>query len=179
MYRRMVDELLVDLHLLSHQSGFVADSLFATGLVQVFDGFSRGYRPDQHRLPLFEALCSCSGFDAASLRQQRDQAMAAMGDHSVDEVKQWIEHQGEGAPAPVAQALASIRRHDFHYSRLMAVGLLSLLQQAKGAEALEPEALRTAAHEVGESMGLLRDRLDKDLSLCLLQKQRINILTKR
>ena len=165
MYRRMVDELLVELHLLSHQSGFVADSLFATGLVQVFDGFSRGYRPDQHRLPLFEALCSCSGFDAASLRQQRDQAMAAMGDHSVDEVKQWIEHQGEGAPAPVAQALASIRRHDFHYSRLMAVGLLSLLQQAKGAEALEPEALRTAAHEVGESMGLLRDRLDKDLSL--------------
>ncbi len=165
MYRRMVDELLVELHLLSHQSGFVADSLFATGLVQVFDGFSRGYRPDQHRLPLFEALCSCSGFDAASLRQQRDQAMAAMGDHSVDEVKQWIEHQGEGAPAPVAQALASIRRQDFHYSRLMAVGLLSLLQQAKGAEALEPEALRTAAHEVGESMGLLRDRLDKDLSL--------------
>ena len=165
MYRRMVDELLVELHLLSHQSGFVADPLFATGLVQVFDGFSRGYRPDQQRLPLFEALCSCSGFDAVSLRQQREQAMAAMGNHSVDAVKQWIEHQGEGAPAPVAQALASIRRHDFHYSRLMAVGLLSLLQQAKGAEALEPEALRTAAHEVGESMGLLRDRLDKDLSL--------------
>lgn len=165
MYRRMVDELLVELHLLSHQSGFVADPLFATGLVQVFDGFSRGYRPEQQRLPLFQALCSCSGFDAVKLRQQRDEAMAAMGNHSVDEVKQWIEHQGEGAPAPVAQALASIRRHDFHYSRLMAVGLLSLLEKAKGAEALDPEALRSAAHEVGESMGLLRDRLDKDLSL--------------
>ena len=165
MYRRMVDELLVELHLLSHQSGFEADPLFATGLVQVFDGFSRGYRPEQQRLPLFQALCSSSGFDAAKLRQQRDGAMASMGQHSVDAVKQWIEQQGEGAPAPVAQALASIRRNDFHYSRLMAVGLLSLLEQAQGADALDPQALRAAAHEEGASMGQLRDRLDKDLSL--------------
>ncbi len=165
LYRRMVDELLVELHLLSHQSGFTSDPLFATGLVQVFDGFSRGYRPEQQRLPLFQALCSSSGFDAARLRQQRDDAMAAMGGHSVEDVKQWIERQGEGAPEPVAQALASIRRNDFHYSRLMAVGLLSLLERAKGAEDLDPQALRSAAHEVGEAMGLLRDRLDKDLSL--------------
>ncbi|MEI6031515.1 MAG: photosystem II biogenesis protein Psp29 [Synechococcaceae cyanobacterium ELA739] len=165
LYRRMVDELLVELHLLSRQSGFAADPLFATGLVQVFDGFSQGYRPEQQRQPLFDALCSCSGFDAGQLRQQRDQAMAAMGHHSVEEVKQWIEHQGEGAPAPVAEALASIRRSDFHYSRLMAVGLLSLLEKARGAESMDPQALRDAAHEVGEAMGLLRDRLDKDLSL--------------
>ncbi|MFZ0408920.1 MAG: photosystem II biogenesis protein Psp29 [Cyanobium sp.] len=165
LYRRMVDELLVELHLLSRQSGFVADPLFATGLVQVFDGFSRGYRPEQQRLPLFEALCRSSGFDATQLRQQRDQAIEAMGHHSVDEVKQWIENQGEGAPGPVAQALASIRRSDFHYSRLMAVGLLSLLERAQGAEAMDPQALRSAAHELGEAMGLLRDRLDKDLSL--------------
>jgi hypothetical protein len=91
--------------------------------------------------------------------------MEAMGHHSVDEVQQWIERQGEGAPAPVAQALASIRRPDFHYSRLMAVGLLSLLERASGAEAMDPQALRTSAHDLGEAMGLLRDRLDKDLNL--------------
>jgi len=165
LYRRMVDELLVELHLLSRQGSFQADPLFATGLVQVFDGFSRGYRPDQQRLPLFEALCSSSGYDANQLRQQRDQAMEAMGHHSVDAVQQWIERQGEGAPAPVAQALASIRRPDFHYSRLMAVGLLSLLERASGAEAMDPKALRQSAHDLGEAMGLLRDRLDKDLNL--------------
>jgi len=165
LYRRMVDELLVELHLLSRQGSFQADPLFATGLVQVFDGFSRGYRPDQQRLPLFEALCSSSGYDANQLRQQRDQAMEAMGHHSVDEVQQWIERQGEGAPAPVAQALASIRRPDFHYSRLMAVGLLTLLERASGAEAMDPQTLRNSAHDLGEAMGLLRDRLDKDLNL--------------
>lgn len=165
LYRRMVDELLVELHLLSRQQGFRPDPLFATGLVQVFDSFSRGYRPDSLRDPLFVALCGACGFDAADLRRQRQQAVEAVGHHGVDEVRDWIERQGEGAPDPVAAVLASIRRDDFHYSRLMAVGLLSLLEQARGAEAMEPQALRQAAHEIGAAMGLLRERLDKDLSL--------------
>ena len=165
LYRRMVDELLVELHLLSRQAGFQANPLFACGLVQVFDSFARGYRPEQHRGALFTALCSSSGFDGAELRRQRDAAVAALGHHSVEEVKQWIEGQGEGAPEPLAQALASIRRSDFHYSRLMAVGLLSLLEQAQGADGMDPATLRTYAHDLGAAMGLLRDRLDKDLSL--------------
>ena len=165
LYRRMVDELLVELHLLSRQTSFQVDPLFACGLVQVFDSFAKGYRPEQHRQPLFEALCAASGFDAAGLRALRDQAVATIGGHSVDEVKGWIEQQGEGAPEPLARALASIRRPDFHYSRLMAVGLLSLLEQAQGVDGMDPATLRNYAHDLGEAMGLLRDRLDKDLSL--------------
>ncbi len=165
LYRRMVDELLVELHLLSRQSGFQSDSLFAAGLIQVFESFSRGYRPDGHRQPLLAALCSATGFDADHLRHQRDAAVAAMGHHTVEEVKQWIEAQGAGAPEPVATALANIRRPDFHYSRLLAVGLLSLLEQAQGADSMEPMSLRNYAHDLGEVMGLMRDRLDKDLSL--------------
>lgn len=165
LYRRMIDELLVELHLLSRQKGFRTDPLFATGLVQVFDSFSQGYRPEQQREPLFAALCVSSGFDPQELRRLQGEAMEAMGHHSVDEVRQWIERQGEGAPPPVAEALASIRRDDFHYSRLMAVGLLSLLEKAQGADALEPQALRETAHEIGAAMGLLRERLDKDLGL--------------
>jgi photosystem II biogenesis protein Psp29 len=165
LYRRMVDELLVELHLLSRQRGFQSDALFACGLIQVFDSFARGYRPDHQREPLLAALCAASGFDATALRQQRDGAIAAIGHHSVEEVKQWIEGQGEGAPEPLATALANIRRPDFHYSRLVAVGLLSLLEQAQGADGMDPASLRTYAHELGEAMGLLRERLDKDLSL--------------
>ena len=165
LYRRMVDELLVELHLLSRQTGFRSDALFACGLIQVFDSFAKGYRPDAQRLPLLKALCSASGFDADQLRQQRDNAMAAMGSHGVEQVKQWIEQEGSGAPEPLAAALAGIRRPDFHYSRLMAVGLLSLLEQAQGADALDTAALRSYAHDLGGAMGLLRERLDKDLSL--------------
>jgi len=165
LYRRMVDELLVELHLLSRQAGFQPDSLFACGLVQVFDSFARGYRPEGHRDQLFTALCASSGFDAAALRQQQQAAIAAIGAHPVKAVSQWIEQEGTGAPEPLAQALAGIRRPDFHYSRLVAVGLLSLLEQAQGADGMDPAALRSYAHDLGAAMGLLRERLDKDLKL--------------
>jgi photosystem II biogenesis protein Psp29 len=173
LYRRLVDELLVELHLLSHQKGFQSDALFAAGLVQVFDGFARGYRPPEQKEPLFEALCTSSGFHADELRRQRDAAMAAVGDHDLEEVKHWLEHQGQGAPEPLGSALASIQRQDFHYSRLVAVGLLSLLEKAKGAESMEPEALRQAAHGVGEAMGLIRSRLDKDLAIYATNLERM------
>jgi len=165
LYRRLVDELLVELHLLSHQSGFQADGLFAVGLTQVFDSFSKGYKPDQQREPLFAALCSATGFDATQLRSRAAEAVSQVGSHSLEEVKGWLSNQGAGAPAPIAGLLKGVQRPDFHYSRLVAVGLLSLLQRAQGAEALEPQALRTAAHEIGEAMGLIKDRVDKDLSL--------------
>ncbi len=99
LYRRMVDELLVELHLLSQQRGFQSDALFAAGLLQVFDGFARGYRPPEHRDKLLQALCASSGFDAEALRRQREEAMAAMGQHSVEDVKRWIEHQGRELPS--------------------------------------------------------------------------------
>jgi len=165
LYRRLVDELLVELHLLSHQQGFQADGLFAVGLTQVFDSFSNGYRPDTQREPLFQALCSATGFDATGLRRQAEEARSGVGHHSLDEVKGWLSNRGEGAPDPIAGLLQGVQRSDFHYSRLVAVGLLSLLQGAQGAEALEPQALRSAAREIGEAMGLIKDRVDKDLSL--------------
>lgn len=165
LYRRLVDELLVELHLLSHQKGFVCDPLFAVGLTQVFDSFAKGYRPESQQEPLFVALCASSGFNAAEIRSERDRAIQAVGNHSLEEVRHWLESQGDGAPEPIASVLAEVKRPDFHYSRLFAVGLLSLLQKAQGAEALEPQALQQASHEIGASMGLLKERVDKDLSL--------------
>lgn len=165
LYRRMVDELLVELHLLSRQKGFHPDRLFAVGLVQVFDSFSQGYRPAEQRLPLFHALCLASGYDADAFRAERDGALASIGQHRLEEVQGWIDNKGAGAPEPIASTLTSMQRPDFHYSRLMAVGLLCLLEHAQGADSLDPAELRRYAHDLGTSMGLLQDRLDKDLNL--------------
>ena len=114
LYRRLVDELLVELHLLSHQQGFQADGLFAVGLTQVFDSFSQGYRPEQQREPLFNALCAANGFEGPALRTQAEQARSGVGHHSLEEVKGWLSNRGEGAPAPIAGLLQGVVRPDFH-----------------------------------------------------------------
>ena len=58
LYRRLADELLVELHLLSHQTQFQTTPLFAVGLEMVYETFSQGFRPKEQQPELFSALCS-------------------------------------------------------------------------------------------------------------------------
>ena len=116
LYRRLADELLVELHLLSHQSRFEANELFSVGLCTVFDTFTKGYRPEAQTEALFSALCSSNGFDAAKLRKTN----ASLAD------------QAKGKDLESLKSLLSSHslNEGSHYSRLMAVGLMSLLKAA-------------------------------------------------
>jgi len=165
LYRRTADELLVELHLLSHQKHFQVDALFAVGLQQVFNAFTRGYKPEGHLDTLFIALCSCNGFDAAQLRQLADSSETAVQGHSIDDVQRWLRDKGEGAPEAMAKVLERADHDNFHYSRLMAVGLLTLLAKAQGQEGTEPSELAKLAHELSEPLGLAKDRVQKDLGI--------------
>ena len=48
IYRRIVDEYLVELNLLRNQNEFYEDSLFAYGLIMSFNRFMNGYQPIEH-----------------------------------------------------------------------------------------------------------------------------------
>ena len=63
LHRRIADELLVELHLLSHQDSFQAGQLFSVGLVTVFTRFTKGYRPEEHRDDLFCLLYTSDAAD--------------------------------------------------------------------------------------------------------------------
>ncbi len=165
LYRRTADELLVELHLLSHQQHFKSDALFAVGLRQVFTAFTKGYKPEAHLEELYSALCTSNGFDPLVLKQLAEGSTSAVSGHSIDEVREWLSNRGSGAPEPLASGLASVGGESFHYSRLMAVGLLSLLSAAQGGEPSDPEHLKNLAHQIGEHLGLSKPRLDKDLGL--------------
>ena len=84
LYRRLADELLVELHLLSHQSSFKTTPLFAVGLCTVFDTFSAGYRPEEHITGLLDALCSSNGYDANTFRKESKRCIDAAKTESVD-----------------------------------------------------------------------------------------------
>ena len=72
LYRRLADELLVELHLLSHQSRFEANALFSVGLCTVFDTFTKGYRPeDADRL--HSSVPSAAAMDSTLQSSAQDQ----------------------------------------------------------------------------------------------------------
>ena len=160
LHRRIADELLVELHLLSHQDSYKAGHLFSVGLVTVFTRFTQGYRPPEHRDDLMAAICSSNGFDAAELRSAAETSLAAASEHSGDDFNTWIKEFRLPEQS--------------HYSRLMAVGLLALLEAAhgelKGEEAAE---LRKRAVEISKEIGMPEERVEKDLGIFASSSERM------
>ena len=66
LYKRIVDEMLVELNLLNHQNEFRQDYLFCIGLTETFKELTKGYKPEKHLDLLFESLCSATNFNAKS-----------------------------------------------------------------------------------------------------------------
>ena len=69
LYKRIVDEMLVELNLLNHQNEFTQDYLFCVGLTETFKELMKGYQPEKHLDLLFESLCSSTNFEAQEINE--------------------------------------------------------------------------------------------------------------
>ena len=160
LYRRLADELLVELHLLSHQTHFHSTSLFAVGLQTVFDTFTQGYKPQEQTQALYAALCACNGFDAAQLAETAKTCLDAAAEQSIEAIGPWLE---------------SLRLNDgAHYSRLMAIGLFRVMQLARGdSQTPTDEALRDQCKDAAQSLNFPQERLEKDLAQFAANSERM------
>ena len=160
LHRRIADELLVELHLLSHQDSFKAGQLFSVGLVTVFTRFTKGYRPEEHRDDLLAAICSSNGFDVAQIKSEAEGSLAEAAGQTGDKFNSWIKK----LQLP----------EQSHYSRLMAVGLLAMMEAAhgelKGEDAAE---LRKKAVEMSKQIGMPEARVEKDLGIFAASSERM------
>ena len=160
LYRRVSDELLVELHLLSHQAQFNSTPLFAVGLDKVFSTFTKGYRPESHPDRLFEAICSSNGFDASALKQEASKSRAAASDAAMQGITALLSEQRlpEGS----------------HYSRMMAIGLLTMLETARGnQDTPDDKTLIQQAVDLCTQLNLPSDRVEKDLNLFATNSERM------
>ena len=166
LYRRVADELLVELHLLSQQSQFNSNVFFAVGLRSVFTAFTKGYRPEEHPELMFAALCSSTGFDADQLKAEAEEATTLAKGKTLQSLPDWM----------AQHRLAE----NSHYSRLMAIGILSLLETASGDTqkpneiASSRKILREKAAELAPTLGLSDKRIEKDLNLFLSSRERMD-----
>ena len=166
VYRRVVDELLVEVHLLKVNQTFVYDSIFALGFVTTFDRFTVGYKPETDRFAVFHALCSALQFDSDRVRQDAT-TLIDLATRSPNEVKDLLTKlESGGYLEPLAGQLHTIaNKENFKYSRLLGVGVYALL------EISDPEAIadNTKREEilklVGETLKFGSDRLLKDIDL--------------
>ncbi|HEY9607187.1 MAG TPA: photosystem II biogenesis protein Psp29 [Allocoleopsis sp.] len=167
IYRRVVEELMVEMHLLSVNVDFKYDPIYALGVVTSFNRFMQGYRPEHDKESIFDALCQAVGNDPQQYQQDAQRLQAIAQRLSGQELVSWF---GSPTPTPGTEELHTIvatisDNPNFKYSRLFAIGVYTLLEQAD-ADLVDEEKRRTEAlNTVSKTLHLPEDKLQKDLEL--------------
>ena len=165
IYRRLTDELLVELHLLSHQKSFKANNLFSIGLNKVFQDFMQGYKPAEHVNKLFDALCSCNGFNSKDIKKQSEETLKEIRNHSIESIEDFFNDMGKKSESSLSNYLDSKSNKDIYYSRLSAIGLLTILKESKDNGKASKEVITDKAQILSEKLGFSSSRVSKDISL--------------
>jgi len=174
IYRRVTDELLVELHLLSHAQDFEQGAIFAVGLCKVFDAFTRGYRPEKHLVSLFEAICMSNGFDPVSLRDKSIKTHKAIKGYSFNEISLFLKTNGVDAPKILANDIRALSKGNKQYSRLITIGLLSLLEESTLDNKSEKELINSQIKDICVAYGFSIDRVERDIKQFITNLEKID-----
>ncbi|NET58809.1 MAG: photosystem II biogenesis protein Psp29 [Symploca sp. SIO2E6] len=167
IYRRFVEELMVEMHLLSVNVDFRYDPIYALGVATSFDRFMQGYRPSQDQKSIFNALCQSMGQEAQQYHKDAELLRGLSVGKSTDELISWF-----SSPTPLDTAgdfhttVAVIADNpNFKYNRLFAIGLYTLLEQTDSELVKDEKQLTEALKQIAQVLNLPEEKLQKDLEL--------------
>ena len=167
IYRRFIEELMVEMHLLSVNVDFKYDPIYALGVVTSSDRFMEGYRPESDISSIFDAICKAVEQDPQQYRQDAAKLQEFAKTVSSETILAWLSKDTNPPEAGEFQgAIDAIAANPkFKYSRLFAIGLFSLLD-AVDSEMVKDEKQRTAALEkISGALNLPGEKITKDLEL--------------
>ena len=168
VYRQVVEELMVEMHLLSVNSDFRVDPIYCLGVVTAFERFMQGYRPEEDIDSIYKALCQSVGSNADEYRSSASQALSlAQRMSSLDELLAWLKSP---SPQPeeesLAQAVEAIANNPhFKYSRLFAIGLYTMLEKIDPQVVTEESNRNQTLDQLSEVVNLPQEKIKKDLEL--------------
>ena len=153
IYRKLADELLVELHLLSHQKNFKKDSIFAIGLIDIFSKFTSGYKPTEHISKLFDAICNCNGFNPTEIRSVSEQIVRKAQSFTKEDINEFL-----------SQVKGENKENDY-YSRINAIGIYKLVCELPSSKDMKEEEVNKEISKVSELIGYKYSRVEKDISM--------------
>ncbi len=153
IYRKLADELVVELHLLSHQKNFKKDSIFSAGLKEVFSKFTSGYKPSEHITKLFEAICNCNGFNPTEINSSSQQLVSESKSFTKEDLNAFISKTNNDK-----------KGYDY-YSRINAIGIYKLVSEMQIYKGVKDEDINKEINEISKSLGYEYSRVEKDISM--------------
>lgn len=165
IYRRVVEELMVEMHLLSVNVDFSYNPIYALGVVTAFERFMQGYYPEKDSESIFKALCQSIEDDPQRYRQDAEQMRAVAQSLSPKDLISWLRGEEQTAPELQQQISAIASNPNFKYSRLFAIGIFTLLELADSELVKNDQQREQALKEIAQTLHISEEKLSKDLEL--------------
>ncbi|KAF5481187.1 hypothetical protein F2P56_001857 [Juglans regia] len=158
VYNNVLQELIVQQHLMRYKRTYQYDPVFALGFVTVYDQLMEGYPSDEDRDAIFKAYIRALKEDPNQYRidaqKLEDWAQAQTATSLVEFASR--EGEVEGILKDIAERAGG--KESFSYSRFFAVGLFRLLELAN---ATEP----TILEKLCEALNVNKRSVDRDLDV--------------
>ena len=150
LYKRIVDEMIVELNLLNHQNEFIQDDLFCVGLTETFKDLTKGYKPEEHLKLLFESLCNSSNFDPLKIKEISMKTLEKYKEKSLKDISILLKEKSNSNLYP---------------SRILNIGIYLIIANASDYKKLKDAEKNQAISELIENLNLSANKADKDISI--------------
>ena len=150
LYKRIVDEMLVELNLLNHQNEFKQDFLFSVGLTETFKEFMKGYKPEKHLDLLFESLCSSTNFEAKVIKEISQKSQKEFKDKSSKDILKLLKEKSSTKIYP---------------SRMLNLGIYLLILDSQDYKEKNESEKNKLISDIFEKLNLSFDKAEKDIGI--------------
>jgi photosystem II biogenesis protein Psp29 len=167
VYRRVIEELLVEMHLLSVNADFKSDPIYCLGVVTAFQRLMQGYEPEKDKTQIFNALCKSIDANPENYQAQAGTLLSLAKNKTPGELVTWLSNPTatDGSENIIEPIKAIANNANFKYSRPFAIGLYTLLEEAD-TELLKDTAKRNEiVDRIAEALKISGEKMKKDLDL--------------
>tara|TARA_Y100001968_G_scaffold136853_2_gene125052 strand:+ start:14311 stop:14919 length:609 start_codon:yes stop_codon:yes gene_type:complete len=166
VFRKVADEILVELNLLSHQKDFKPDAIFSIGLVQIFSDLTYGYEPKKHLTLLFNALCNCNRIDPLTIKKESGKALESNKDLNLNKIKDFINND--------SSTISLFKGENKIYNRISIVGIYSIIENIKKTNQENNEInSKEITIKIGTRLDYPEDRMERDINLYFSSVEKI------
>ena len=150
LYKRIVDEMLVELNLLNHQNEFTQDYLFCIGLTETYKELMKGYIPEEHLDLLFESLCSSTNFEAEEIKEISRKSQEEFKDKSSKDIFKLLKERSSSKLYP---------------SRILILGIYILISNSKDFKDKNESEMNKMISNIFENLNLSISKAEKDIGI--------------
>ena len=150
LYKRIVDEMLVELNLLNHQNEFTQDYLFCVGLTETFKELMKGYQPEKHLDLLFESLCSSANFEAKEINEISKKSQKEFKDKTSKDILKLLIEKSNSKLYP---------------SRILNLGIYILISNSQDFKEKNESDKNKMNSDIFEKLSLSANKAEKDIGI--------------